>query len=240
MLANTPEIQVSGTPDRLVMYVQGLRPNRARNIANMAVAEARRKMPKNSGQSASRLQPLYGKDYFGLRWSDNYVWFQEKGIRPFTMNNLAGKVIPMWIDDPTGKERAKNPKAKVRTTVSGKTQVLIFRKAARKGQRITKYKRNPVTGQPMVVEDRPASYPGAPGRIAVREAAAPMTTVGKVAGAIARGNVGVRWRHPGLEPRLFLNNALTLACQWNGIIPIRIYIADDRWRQFVHGAEYQR
>lgn len=240
MLLSTQEMKIAERPDRVIMYVPGLKPNKARDMANQAVREARRKMPKNTGYSASRLQPLYGKDFFGLRWADSYVWFQDHGIRPFTMNSLEGKTIPMWIDDPTGKERAKNPKAKVRVTMSGKTQVLIFRKAARKGQRITRYKKNPQTGQPMVVEDRPASYPGAPGRIARREAAAPMTTPGRVAGAIARGNVGVRWRHPGLEPRLFLNNAMTLACQWNGILPVRIYVADQNWRQFVHGAEYER
>jgi hypothetical protein len=235
----TPEIQVTSRPDRMIMFIPGLNPNRARTIANMAVGEARKKMPKSSGQGASRLQPLYGKAYFGIRWADSYVWFQEQGIRPFTMRNLAGKTIPMWIDDPTGTERAKNPKAKVRTTASGKTQVLIFRRVAMIGQRITRSKKNAQTGQPQVVEDRPASYPGAPGRIAVREAGSPMTTPGRVAGRIAKGNVGVRWRHPGLDGRKFLNNGITLACQWNGILPVRIYVADETWRQFVHGALYE-
>lgn len=240
MLLETAEMAISQNPDRVIMYVPGLKPNRARNIANQAVAEARRKMPKSTGYSANRLQPLYGKDFFGIRWADSYVWFQDHGIRPFTMWSLEGKTIPMWVDDPTGTERQKNPKAKTRVTLSGKTQVLIFRKAARRGQRIVKYKRNKVTGQPQVVEDRPASYPGAPGRISVRESGSPSTTPGRVAGAIARGNGGVRWRHPGIAPRLFLNNAMTLACQWNGILPVRLYIADDRWRNFVHGASYDR
>lgn len=240
MLTSTAEFSISDNPDRVIMFIPGLRPNRARAIANDAVREARKKMPKSTGYAASRLQPLYGKDFFGLRWLDSYVWFQDHGIRPFTMNNLAGKVIPMWVDDPTGAERQKNPKAKVRVTMSGKTQVLIFRKAANKGQRITKYKRNPVTGERQVVEDRPASYPGAPGRISRREAGPPNTTAGKVAGAIAKGNVGVRWRHPGLAPRLFLNNGMTLAAQWHGILPVRLYIADQNWRGRVHGAEYDR
>lgn len=237
MLSSTPEMKISELPDRLIMYVPGLKPNHARNAANDAVREARRKMPKSTGYAASRLQPLYGKDFFGLRWMDSYVWFQENGIRPFTMNSLAGKTIPMWVDDTNGTERQKNPKAKVRVTMSGKTQVLIFRKAARKGQRISRTRKDPVSGE-KIVDSRPASYPGAPGRISRREAGSPMTTPGKIAGAIAAGNGGVRWRHPGLEPRLFLNNGMTLGAQWNGILPVRLYVADSGWRGRVHGADY--
>lgn len=186
-------------------------------------------MPKMSGASAARLQPLYGKGYYGIHWADSYVFFQDHGIRPFTMRNLAGKTIPMWIDDPTGQERARNPRARVRTTVSGKTQVLIFRRAANLGQRITKYGRDR-QGNRVVVSDKPASYPGAPGRISRREAAAPWTRGGAKGGQIAPGNGGVRWRHPGISPRLFLNNAITLAAQWNGILPTRVYLADGTWR----------
>lgn len=227
----TQEMRLAESPDRIIMLVKGLSPGRARSAALSAVREARRKMPKMSGGSAARLQPLYGKGYFGIWWADSYVFFQDHGIRPFTMRSLAGKTIPMWIDDPTGQERAKNPKAKVRVTMSGKTQILIFRKAANIGQRVTKYGKDPVTGARIVVSDRPASYPGAPGRIGVREAANPRTRAGKRGGQIARGNVGVRWRHPGIAPRLFLNNAVTLAAQWNGILPTRVYLADQRWRQ---------
>lgn len=190
-------------------------------------------MPKMSGASAARLQPIYGKGFFGIAWMDSYVFFQDHGIRPFTMRSLAGKTIPMWIDDPTGQERAKNPKAKVRTTMSGKIQVLIFRRAANIGQRITKYGRDKRTGQRIVISDKPASYPGAPGRIAQREAGRPSTREGKQGGQIARGNVGVRWRHPGIQPRLFLNNAVTLAAQWNGILPTRVYLCDRNWRQLL-------
>jgi hypothetical protein len=226
MLLETAEMRLSDRPDRVIMLAAGLNPNRARNIANQAVAEARRKMPKMTGDSARRLQPLYGKGFFGIYFPDSVVWFQDHGIRPFTMNSLEGKTIPMWIDDPTGAERAKNPKAKTRTTASGKNQVLIFRKVAKKGTRVTKYRTDPKTGIKRVVVDRPASYPGAPGRIGVRESGRPSTTSGRVAGATARGNVGVKWRHPGIAPRLFLNNALTLAAQWNGILPERVYVAD--------------
>jgi hypothetical protein len=226
MLLESPEIRLSETPDRIVMVIPGLNSSRARHLANTAVAEARRKSPKASGNSAKRLQPLYGKNFFGIYFPDSYVFFQDHGIRPFTMKNLAGKTIPMWVNDPTGALRLKNPKAKVKTDAAGKVKVLIFRKAAMQGARIQKYKRDPKTGQRVLVSDAPASYPGAPGRIATRETGSPYTTGGRVAGAIARGNVGVRWRHPGIAPRLFLNNAVTLAAQWNGILPVRVYLAD--------------
>jgi hypothetical protein len=227
-LLETQEMIISPHPDRLVMLITGLSGSKARNMANTAAREARRVMPKLTGRSASRLQPLYGAGFFGLTWQDSYVWFQEQGIRPFTMYALAGKTIPMWVDDPTGTERQKNPKAKTRVTMSGKTQVLIFRKAAMPGQRITR--RRKVADGTWEDYSAPASYPGAPGRIGRREAAQPRTTAGRKAGAIARGNVGVRWRHPGLAPRQFLNHAMTFAAQQGGIMPVRIYAADRSWR----------
>lgn len=198
-LIETQEMIISSQPDRLIMLVGGLSGSRARTMANLAVREARRVMPKLTGASASRLFPLYGSGFFGVGWADSYVWFQEQGIRPFTMNSLKGKTIPMWVDDADGTERQKNPKAKTRMTVSGKTQVLIFRRA---------------------------TSPGAPGRISRRSAG----SQGKVAGAIAKGNVGVKWRHPGLAPRRFLNHAVSLAAQQGGIVPNRVYAADRTWR----------
>lgn len=229
MLTETAEMRIAAQPDRLIMLVNGLSGARARTIANAAVREARKRIPKMTGQAGSRLFPLYGKGYFGVGFLDSYVWFQENGIQPFTMTNLAGKTIPMWIDDPTGTERVKNPKAKTRVTMSGKTQVLIFRRVAQIGATRTKTRRNPRTGETQQ-STVPASYPGAPGRIAVREAARPWTRQGKVGGQIARGNVGVRWRHPGLAPRKFLNFSITLAAQRYGILPVRIYAADRNWR----------
>jgi hypothetical protein len=202
-LVETQEMVIAAHPDRLILRVDGLSGSRARVLANAAVREARRVMPKLTGASASRLFPLYGQGFFGLGWADSYVWFQEQGIRPFTMFALAGKVIPMWVDDLDGTERAKNPKAQTRLTLSGKTQVLIFRKAVN---------------------------PGAPGRISKRETNRPFTSPGKVAGAVAKGNVGVKWRHPGLAPRKFLNHAVSLAAQQGGIVPTRIYAADRTWR----------
>lgn len=222
-------MRLSENPDRLIMLVPGLSGARARTIANAAVAEARRKMPKMSGWAASRIFPLYGKGFFGVGFLDSYVWFQEKGIRPFTMTSLAGRTIPMWINDPTGVERQRNPRARTRVTLSGVNQVLIFRKVAQIGATKTIRRRNKVTGA-IETTSVPASYPGAPGRIAVRQAGSPNTTPGRVGGRIAPGNVGIRWRHPGLAPRGFLNNAISLAAQWYGILPIRIYVADRGWR----------
>lgn len=227
-LIETQEMIISASPDRLIMLVEGLNGPKARNLANAAVREARRVMPKLSGNSASRLSPVYGSGYFGIMWQDSYVWFQEHGIAPFTMFSLAGKTIPMWVDDPAGTEREKNPRAQTRTTLSGKVQVLIFRKAAMPGA--TKTTRKKVAGGTFEERTVPASYPGAPGRIGRRETSAPFTTPGRVAGAIARGNIGVRWRHPGLAPRRFLNHALSLAAQQGGINPERIYAADRTWR----------
>lgn len=227
-LLETQEMVISPHPDRLVMMVDGLGGPRARNMANTAVREARRVMPKLTGRSASRLFPLYGSGFFGLGWADQWVWFQEQGIRPFTMFSLAGKTIPMWVDDPTGTEREKNPRAQTRITLSGKTQVLIFRRAAMPGQRITK--RRKVADGTWEDYSAPASYPGAPGRIGKRETGRPMTAPGRIPGAIARGNVGVRWRHPGLAPRRFLNHAMSLAAMQGGIVPERIYAADRGWR----------
>lgn len=228
VLLQTQEMVISPNPDRLIMLIDGLPGNRARNMANAAVREARRIMPKLTGRAASRLQPLYGSGYCGILWADSYVWFQEQGIRPFTMFSLAGKTIPMWVDDPTGTEREKNPKAPTRVTLSGKTQMLIFRRAAMPGQtRTVRRKIADGTYQEFTV---PASYPGAPGRIGKRETSRPFTTPGRVPGAIARGNIGVRWRHPGLAPRQFLNHSLSLAAEQGGIIPVRIYAADRGWR----------
>lgn len=193
-------------PTRMWIEMPGQDALACRRLASSAADIARRNAPKMSGRSARRIRPISGVGWYGLAWSDAYVWYQEEGINPFTMRSLAGKTIPMWIDDPTGAERAKNPRARTRTTASGKTQVLIFRRAAKIGARRRVRRRGAMV-------DAPASYPGAPGRIAVREAAAPLTTPGRVGGRIAVRNVGVRWRHPGLAPRGFLANGLLQAAQ---------------------------
>lgn len=232
-----PEVHLVTHPDRMIMVEKGLQPKRARAAAREAVRQARRRMPKLSGASARGLQPVYGKGYFGIQWTSQVVWYQDHGTKPFTMRSLAGKTIPMWIDDPTGQERRDNPKAQTRITESGKVQVLIFRRAAQIGQRIKKYRRDPQTGLKELVSDRPASYPGAPGRISRREAPRPWTRPGRRPGAIAPGNVGVRWRHPGITPRSFLNTSLTLAAKSTGMLPERVYVTDKTWRHYIrlHG-----
>ena len=186
------------------MDAPGLNLQTAKDAADFALEEARKECPKLSGFGAKNILPLSGEGFFGLSFI-NYIWIQNSGARPQTMRWLAGRVIPMWIDDPTGAEQRKNPKAKVRRTESGRTQILIFRKAAKIGA--TKLVKKKVGG--IIIDKRTAmSYPGAPGRISVREAAAPYTTPGRIGGRIASGNVGVRWYFPGLSPRGFLNHAI--------------------------------
>lgn len=221
-----PQLQMaSGTPDRLVMLVNGLDAEAANYVAINAVYLARQSMPRVSGATARRLQPISGEGYFGIFFPDAWTWFMEHGTNPFTMRSLAGKLIPMWITDPDGSERRKNPKAKVRTTEDGRTQILIFRRAARIGQRKVVRRKNKVTGQ-METTTTVASYPGAPGRINRRVAPSPFTPPGLRGGQIARGNVGVRWRHPGLNAMLFLNGALADAVFQAGHLVETVFAAD--------------
>lgn len=214
-------------PGRVYMEAPGFTSYQCRIAAQDAVSVARRNMPKVTGAGARSLRPLWGTGFFGIRWDDDYVWFQEVGINPFTMKRLAGKTVPMWINDPTGKERVANPKAKTRQTEDGRTQVLIIRRVAKMGQRKTV--RVTVQGQDFTVTS-PMSYPGAPGRIIRRQAGRPNTTVGKVAGAIGRPNVGVRWRHPGLTPRAFLHQGMVTAATYNGMDLRPVWATTERWR----------
>lgn len=202
---------VKPTPDRMYVRVPGVSEDVCKRLAIHSTAVAQRNAPKLSGASSRSLEPIWGNEWFGVRWDpSSALWYQERGTRPHTMRSLAGKTIPMWIDDPTGKERSKNPKARTRTTVSGKVQVLIFRKAAKMGQRIMRRRNGHMV-------DVPASYPGAPGRIANRDAAAPWTADGRKGGQIRPGNVGVRWRHPGIERRGFVRYAIQSALDAAGL-----------------------
>lgn len=201
------------------MGVTDLDPERARRIAVEACLYARNYAPKMSGNSSAKFYPVWAPGIFGLEWQHPYVWFQEAGIRPFTNRALAGKTVPMWINDPKGEERRKNPKAQTRRTADGRMQVLVFRRAAKLGQRKNVWRN--VNGQ-MIRRSVPASYPGAPGRIAVNRSqgimrAGDIDPGAKNPGAIARGNVGVRWRHPGLDPRRFIARALYTAAVNNGL-----------------------
>ena len=213
---------MTDTPVEMRARVARLTTQAAHQLAWKAVEYARRDAPKLSGLMARRLRPVWGAGYFGIRWLSSYAWFQEMGIKPFTMTALAGRTIPMWVDDPTGKERQKNPDAKTRVTKSGKTQVLIFRKAAKIGSK--KKVRSKYSHE---WKEVPRHYPGAPGRIANREAPQPYTTPGRQPGWIARGNVGVWWRHPGLGGRHFMLNGIYAAAE-EGSVPVSEVVARSR------------
>ncbi len=193
--------------------------SRCELVAKYATEEARRLAPKLSVASAGRISPIWGDGWVGLKWEDSHLWFQNQGIRPFTMTSVAGKTVPMWVDDPTGTTLAANPKAKTRTTASGKRQVLIFLRAAPIGARRMERR----GGRTVSV---PRSYPGAPGRIINREVGQPWTRESQRGGAVARPNTGVRWRHPGLAPRLFLEEGLRRAADREGLAlgPIQVQV----------------
>jgi hypothetical protein len=229
-----PQLQFSsGTPDRMIMIIEGLDEQSANYLAINAVYAARLSMPRVTGVSANRLQPVHGEGFFGIYFPDAYTWYQERGTKPFTMRSLAGKTIPMWVSDEDGALRSKNPKIKVRTTEDGRVQVLIFRRAARLGERKTVRRKNPVTGA-METTTTVASYPGAPGRINRRVPGQPGTPVGRVGGQIGAGNVGVRWRHPGLRAAQFLNAAIARSAFEAGFLLQTIYACDGaEWESLV-------
>lgn len=222
----TPEVQVSTEPDRYIIVARSLSGRDAYRLAQQAVRMARALAPKLTGKGARDIYPISGAGFFGLAMPA-HLWYNERGTKPRTMHELEGKVIPMWIDDPTGKEASNNPKAQRRVTASGKKQVLIFRRAAKRGeQRVVRRK---IAGQ-WQTKFVNKHWPGAPGRIALREAKKPYTTPGRTAGAVAPQNIGVWWRHPGITPRMFANHAMTTVAQRRGIVPSRIYVAGPDWR----------
>ena len=192
---------------------------RAKWLAKIATEEAQRYAPRASGQAALRMAPIWGPGWFGIHWLDDYLFLQEMGIRPFTMHALAGRTIPMWVNDPNGEEAAKQKNPRTRTLADGRRQTLIFRRAARHGQRKTVMRQVGGAMQRMSV---PASYPGAPGRIAVNRSQG-ILRAGSVIGPhvnrgrILRGNVGVRWRHPGIDPAGFCARGMHLAAIRDGL-----------------------
>ena len=194
-------------PNALEVAVPGVGSQWTHWLALQAVSQAKLLAPKSTGRGALRLTPFWGEGVFGIAWADNYMWYQEAGIRAFTMRSLAGKLIPMWVSDRDGSEAAKIPaKDRARRTridAAGKRQVLIFRKVARMGAR-----RMRPTSTPGIFRSAPASYPGAPGRISHRTVVDGRNT-GKIA-AVVNGlpHVGVRWRFPGLIGRGFMTHAL--------------------------------
>ena len=191
-------------PDAIYVLVDGLTAADAWRLARQARDLARTRAPKVSGASARGLDPYWGEGFFGVRWTRPTLWYVERGSGPHTMKALAGKTIPMWVPDPLGRLAAQNPKAKSRVTVDGRRQVLIFRRAARLGQR--KQVVRQVAGR-RVTTDVPASYPGAPGRIALRS----------MSGQVLGGNVGVRWRHPGIFGRHFIVRSIIDVAEASGL-----------------------
>jgi len=200
----------ANTPDRLYVLIDGLPEHQAWDLSQQAVRIAQNLAPKLTGHSSQNLRTYFGAGFYGIRWLDPWTWYQEAGTKPRVMTNLAGKTIPMWIDDPTGKERSKSPSAKVRVTASGKTQVLIFRRAAKVGDRKTVKRK--VRGTFQMV-DVPSSYPGAPGRITRRQV---VKYPGPSSGKIAVRNVGVRWFNPGITPKHFLHHAILTVAAVSG------------------------
>lgn len=209
-----------GQPDRMIMLDEDLSPREASYVATDAAQRARLLLPRVSGRTARRLEPISGEGWFGVYFPDPTVWYLERGTKPFTMRSLAGRTVPMWITDTDGTERAKNPKAQTRITEDGRHQVLIFRKAAQIGAQKTK-----VTKDGRMVST-PMSYPGAPGRIGTRD---PYPQIGA-------GNVGVRWRHPGISGQGYLNQAVSEAAIAAGLNADTIYVADGAsWEAIISG-----
>lgn len=69
-------------------------------IARIAVEIARLKAPKNTGDGAAALSPVWSEGYIGISGPD-YMMIQDKGFEKFDMVGLAGKVVP--IRTPSGK-----------------------------------------------------------------------------------------------------------------------------------------
>lgn len=191
-------------PDTLYVLAPGVDENGCRLMAEEAVRLTRLDVPRVSGRGARGLRPFYGAGFYGVSWIHPYIWYQERGTSPHTMRKLAGRVIPMWVDDSTGQLAKDQKKPRTRVTEDGRKQTLIFRRVARMGQR--KVVRRSIGGSE-VTTSVPASYPGAPGRIAGREGR----------GRISTGNVGVRWRHPGLRAAGTIETAVLKVAAYSGV-----------------------
>lgn len=228
------------SPRQAVMGIPGLAVTDARDAAVRATVLARQYMPRATGGSAGTLSAIWGVGWFGVEWTHDSIWYQESGIRPFTMRSLAGKTIPMWVKDRDGEHRRKNPSIETRVREdTGETEVKIFRRAANRGQRKMAWRQR---GGRMVRVDVPMSYPGAPGRIAVNRSRGIMRA-GDVnpdapnPGEIARGNVGVRWRHPGLDAGRHIMRGLSDAADEMGLTTTQVRYL--RQGTLTEGANYE-
>lgn len=210
-------------PNRLYVLAPGYNRRQCEVLAKQAVAFVRAVTPKLSGRGAEGIKPYFGAGWFGISFDRSYLWYQEQGTSPFTMTKLAGKVIPMWIDDPLGNEARANPKAKRRITANGRRQILIFRKAAKLGARKRRAVRDP-SGRLLRWRDVPASYPGAPGRIAQRAFHdVKGTSSGRIVRVIPRPHMGVRWRNPGVVGREFMQHGIQTVAQMAGLTDNTVY-----------------
>ena len=210
-------------PNRLYVLAPGFSTRQCEALAKASVDFIRSITPKISGAGAGGMKPYFGPGWFGIGWDRPYLWHLEAGTKPHTMTKLAGKVIPMWINDPTGKEAKANPKAETRMSVDGRKQVLIFRKAAKIGAR-RKVAVRDRQGRLVRWRDAPASYPGAPGRIA-RTSFDEIkgTHTGKIAKLVPRPHVGVRWRNPGIVGRGFMQHGLQQVGRSVGLSDATVY-----------------
>lgn len=206
-------------PGNVYILAPGYSAAQCRRMSMAALAHVRKISPKLTGQGSLGLKPYWGEGYFGIEWPQHldYMWIQEAGSRPFTMKSLAGKTIPMWINDPTGKVARENPKAERRVTASGKRQVKIFRKVAKIGQRKRVAVRDG-SGRLIRWRDVPASYPGAPGRINRRGEG------GRIVTHPPAGHQGVRWRNPGLHPRQFMEHSLQQIARRHHFSDLRVWV----------------
>lgn len=185
-------------------------------MARLAAGGAKENFPRLSGNALADLHPVWGTGFFGVGWTLDYVWFQEQGIKPFTMHALAGKIIPMWVEDPDGKIAAKEVPDKdlakrTKVALDGRKLTQVFRKASLRGERKNVMRKGRLVSVPR-------SYPGAPGRISRRIPGRPAEPPeGRLGGQIAQGNVGVRWRHPGLSTKGLIAGAVAHEARSNGI-----------------------
>lgn len=216
-------------PDRLYIRAPEYNDKQCELLAKQAAAFTRAVAPKLSGRGAQGIKPYWGRGFFGIRWDRTYMWYQERGTNPFTMRSLAGKTIPMWVDDPTGSERRANPKAKTRVVANGRRQVLIFRKVAKHGARKRVAVRD-AKGRLLRHKTVPQSYPGAPGRIARTTYDERYGThTGKIAKMRPRAHIGVRWRNPGIVGREFMLYSLQEVAEMAKVEDTTVYSTYGRY-----------
>jgi hypothetical protein len=209
-------------PDRMWVSAPGVSTSDCRHLAALCASRAQSIAPKVSGAGARGIKPISGDGFFGLSWDQTHLWYVEEGTAARTMRSLAGRIIPMWLPDPLGRLHREYPKNETRVTVDGRHEVLIFRRVAKIGQTKNVIRRD--SHGRLQVRSKPASYPGAAGRINLRQFPdfPNGTGNGRIMSTIERPHVGVRWRHPGIVGKHFMAHSITSVCQEYGIGAKRI------------------